>query len=388
VIALVVGLSAALASSPGTNTRASAAHDPVDRGMEIFRHDTFGDEQLWTDQLKLHEAIETTLTPMTALQLGLKIDADVLPDALIAALRMGMVDLTDPAVTVELIRLGAVLGVEGTVEQIDGRARLTKVGITCALCHSTVDDWLLPGFGSRLDGWANVDLDPGQIIAAAPGTDDAKRPIYRSWGPGKYDPRFNIDGLSTPIVIPPAYGLADVELETFTGEGPISYWNRYVAVTQMGGQGTFIDRRLDIRIVQRPDLVRRKLPALRAYQFSLETPPPPEDSFDRVAARRGKRVFNGAGKCATCHIPPLYTDVNHGRLHSPRETGMDPAYARRTTTKKYRTTPLRALWQHPPYFHDGSAATLDDVVEHYNGFFRLKLSDGQKLDLVEFLKSL
>ena len=179
-----------------------------------------------------------------------------------------------------------------------------------------------------------------------------------------------------------------MEKETFTGEGPVSYWNRYVAVTQMGGQGSFFDPRLRIFIFQFPDRVHFKLPALRRYQFSLETPPPPEDSFDPEAAARGKKVFRGAGKCATCHIPPLYTDVNLGRLHAPRETGMDPAYARRTTTKRYRTTPLRALWQHPPYFHDGSAATLNDVVEHYNTVRRLNLTEEQKLDLVEFLKSL
>jgi hypothetical protein len=357
-------------------------------GQEIFRHDTFGDEQLWTSQLRLHEAIETTLSPELALELGLKVDLDALPDELVQSLLMGMVDLSDPAVTVALIKLDAVVGLKGRVRTIDGRDRLTRIGITCALCHSTVDDSFVPGIGSRLDGWANIDLDPGKIIAAAPGTDDAKRPIYESWGPGKYDPRFNIDGLSTPIVIPPAYGLADVEKETFTGEGPVSYWNRYVAVTQMGGQGSFFDPRLGIFIFQFPDLVHFKLPPLRRYQFSLETPPPPEDSFDPVAAARGKRIFRNEAKCAKCHVPPLYTDVNFGRLHRPRETGMDPAYAKRTTTKRYRTTPLRALWQHPPYFHDGSAETLEAVVEHYDTFLELNLNEEQKADLVEFLKSL
>jgi hypothetical protein len=384
LLAVAVALIAAPRSAPGL----SAAEDQVTRGQEIFRFDTFGDEQLWTNRLRLHEAIESSLSPQLALQLGLKVDVDALPDEIVQAILFGLVDLTDPAVTVALIKLDAVLGVKGTVETINGVDRLTRVGITCALCHSTVDDSLVPGIGSRLDGWPNITLDPGKIIAAAPGTDDAKRPTYNSWGPGKYDPRFNIDGLSTPIVIPPAFGLAEVEKETYTAEGPISYWNKYVAITQMGGRGTFIDPRLDIRVVRTPNLVQPKLPALREYQFSLETPPPPEDSFDADAAARGKTVFTGAGKCATCHIPPLYTDVNLGRLHLARETGMDPAYALRTTTKRYRTTPLRALWQHPPYFHDGSAATLENVVEHYNTFLELNLIEEQKADLVEFLKSI
>jgi hypothetical protein len=357
-------------------------------GKKIFRFDTFGDEQLWTSRLRLHEVIESSLDPLTALKLGLKVDADALPDDLLQAIESGLVDLTDPATTLALIKLDAVVGVVGKVRNIGGRDRLTRVGITCALCHSTVDDSFLPGIGRRLDGWPNLDLDPGRIIALSPAVPDADKAVYNSWGPGKYDPRFNIDGISTPLVIPPAYGLAGVSRETFTGEGPISYWNRYVAVTQMGGHGTFIDRRLGIRIIQLPDLVAGKLEPLRRYQLRLKAPPPPPGSFDPVAAARGKAVFRGAGKCATCHIPPLYTDINRGRLHHAAETGMDPAYAARTTTKKYRTTPLRALWQHPPYFHDGSAPDLRAVVEHYNSFLQLGLAEGQKKDLVEFLKSL
>jgi mono/diheme cytochrome c family protein len=379
---------ALLAIVPAAESRAFPEDDTVVLGRQIFRFDTFGDEQLWTDRLGLHQVIESTLDPETALGLGLKIDADVLPPALLAAIEAGAVDFTDPAVTVALLKLNAVVGVVGTVKAINGRDRLTRVGITCALCHSTVDDWFLPGFGSRLDGWPNVDLDPGRIIAASPAITAKQRAVYTSWGPGKYDPRFNIDGLSTPLVLPPAFGLADVEKETYTAEGPISYWNKYVAVTQMGGHGSFSDPRLGIKIVQKPDLVQRKLAPLREYQFSLETPPPPPDSFDAAAAARGKVVFGGAGKCARCHIPPLYTDINLGRLHTAAEVGADPAYALRTTTKKYRTTPLRALWQHPPYFHDGSAETLADVVEHYNQHFKLGLTDAQKLDLVEFLKSI
>jgi len=278
--------------------------------------------------------------------------------------------------------------VVGKVETIDGRSRLTRVGVTCALCHSTVDNSFAPGIGRRLDGWANRDLDPGAIIAASPAVPADKKAIYRSWGAGKFDPRFNIDGLSTPLVLPPAYGLAGVAKETYTGEGPVSYWNRYVAVTQMGGQGSFNDPQLGIHIVVEPDLVQGKLAVLREYQFSLATPAPTEGSFDAADARRGQAVFNGAGHCASCHTGPHYTDINRGILHEPAETGMDPAYAQRTTTKRYRTTPLRGLADHAPYFHDGSAATLSDVVEHYDSVLRLNLSAGQKHDLVEFLKSL
>jgi mono/diheme cytochrome c family protein len=386
---LVLTAALALAVTPGGPRPAVAAdEDTVAQGKTIFRFDTFGDERLWTDTLRLHEVIESSLDPETALDLGLKLDADALPDALKGALQRGEVDLTDPATTVALIKLNAVVGIVGKVEKLQGKERLTEVGTTCALCHSTVDDSFASGIGKRLDGWPNLDLDPGRIIAASPAVPEATKAVYRSWGPGFYDPRFNIDGKSTPLVLPPAFGLAKVAKETYTAEGPISYWNAYVAVTQMGGKGSFSDPRLGIDIVSKPDLVTPKLPALRDYQFSLTTPPPPEDSFDSVAAVRGKRVFEGAGKCATCHVPPLYTDINLGKLHDPAETGMDAAYANRTTTKKYRTTPLRALWQHPPYFHDGSAKTLRDVVEHYNRHLGLNLTDAQKRDLVEFLKSI
>jgi hypothetical protein len=343
---------------------------------------------LWTDRLRMHEVIESSIDPQTALALGLKVDVDALPASLQHAIADGNVDLTDPATTVALIKLNAVVGIVGRVRKMGDRDRLTAVGITCALCHSMVDDSFAPGIGHRLDGWPNLDLDPGQIIAASPAVPDDAKAVYRSWGPGFYDPRFNIDGENTPLVLPPAFGLAGVDLETYTGEGPISYWNAYVAVTQMGGHGSFSDPRLGINIVQNPDLVTPELPALRDYQLSLRTPPPPEGSFDRAAAKRGARVFAGVGRCASCHIPPLYTDVNLGILHDAGETGMDPAYAARTTTGQYRTTPLRALWQHPPYFHDGSAATLEDVVHHYDVFLDLGLSEKEKSDLLEFLKSL
>ena len=296
----------------------------------------------------MHEVIESSIDPVTALGLGLKVDADALPDSVRQGIQDGSLDLTDPATTVALIKLDAVAGIVGKVERIRGRDRLTEVGITCALCHSTVDDSFAPGIGSRLDGWPNSDLDPGKIIAASPAISAAVKAVYNSWGAGYYDPRFNIDGLSTPLVIPPAYGLAGVDLETYTGEGPISYWNSYVAVTQMGGRGNFSDPRLGINVVHKRDLVTPKLPALLDYQLSLAAPPAPAGSFDVVAVDRGKAVF--AENCARCHIPPTYTDVNLGVLHDAHETGMDPAYADRTTTGQYRTTPLRAPLAAPALF--------------------------------------
>jgi mono/diheme cytochrome c family protein len=388
--ALIVALIAGLSLRATIDRQVALAESPPQgpSGEEIFRYHTYGDEQLWTDQLRMNEVIESSLDPMTALSLGLKVDVDALPIELQQAILNGEVDLTDPATTVALIGLDAVVGVVGTVQTIDGVDRLTEMGISCALCHSTVDDTFLPGIGRRLDGWPNLDLDPGRIIAASPTVSEEAKVVYRSWGPGFYDPRFNIDGRSTPLVIPPAFGLAGVRLETYTAEGPISYWNRYVAVTQMGGKGSFSDSRLGIEIIAKRDLVEPRLAALRDYQLSLATPEPPAGSFDAQAAERGKRVFNAAGRCASCHIPPLYTDVNLGILHDAAETGMDPAYAKRTATKQYRTTPLRALLQHSPYFHDGSAASLAEVVDHYDGFLGLELSSQQKSDLVEFLKSL
>jgi mono/diheme cytochrome c family protein len=347
-------------------------------GKQIFRFDTFGDEKFWTDTLQMHKVVETSVDPSTALSVGLKVDAEALPPGL-----LGSVDLTDPATTVALLKLNAVVGIQATV---DANNHITKLGTTCALCHSNVDNSAAPGIGRRRDGWPNRDLNVGAIIALSPALTAAQRQVYSSWGPGRYDPRFNIDGKNTPLVLPPAYGLAQVTNETYTAEGPISYWNAYVAVTQMHGQGNFRDPRLGIEIHQSPDLVTSKLPALAAYQHSLPAPPPPAGSFSRDAARRGQAVF--ARSCAGCHVGGNGTDNNNGVLHSPDETGMNGAYAARTTNKKYRTTPLRGLWQHPPYFHDGSAATLADVVTHYNQVRNLGLTSEQQQDLVEYLKSL
>jgi mono/diheme cytochrome c family protein len=360
----------------------------VREGKDIFRFDTFGDEQYWTDTLRMHEVIESGVSPATALAVGLKVDVDSLPDAIKSALAAGQVDLDDPATTVALLKLNAVVGVRGEVSSVGGRDTLTRVGITCALCHSTVDNSFAPGIGKRLDGWPNRTLDVGAIVALSPAVPAALRTILLSWGPGKYDPRTNIDGLNTPLLIPPAYGLQGVSKETYTAEGPVSYWNAYVAVTQMHAHGSFSDARLGINISQTPDLVTPKLNALRQYQLSLSVPKPAAGTVDAAAAARGKIVFEGAGRCATCHTGALYTDVNSGRLHAPSETGVDAAYALRTTQKAYRTTPLRGLLQHAPYFHDGSAASLADVVDHYAGALSLNLTAAQKQDLVAYLQTL
>lgn len=357
-------------------------------GKEIFRYDTFGDEKFWTDTLRMHEVIEAAVTPEVALSVGLKVDAEAIPPDVQAAIAAGAVDLKSTATTLALIKMNAVVGVKGTVENVGGRERLTRVGITCALCHSTVDNSFAKGIGKRLDGHANIDLNPGAIVALSPALTAEQKAVYNSWGAGHYDPRYNIDGKNTPIVIPPAYGLNGVDKETFTAEGPVSYWNAYVAVTQMHGQGNFRDQRLGIDIRQEPDLVTSKLPALRDYQLSLPAPTPPAGSVDIAAAKRGRAVFRGEATCASCHTGSILSDINSGKLHAAAETGMDAAYAMRTSQKAYRTTPLRGLQQHPPYFHDGSAATLADVVAHYERTLKLSLSPGQRSDLIEYLKSL
>ena len=400
-LAIVFTMSGSAGDSRSREVVTSTQRDeaPGRQGQAIFRYDTFGDEQLWTDVLRMHEVIPT-VDPATALAVGLKVDVEALPPAVMDALRAGQVDLTDPAVTVALLQLNAVVGVKGTV---DGNGRLTKVGITCALCHSSVDNSFVRGIGKRLDGWANTDLNVGAIIALSPALDEATKVEFRAWGPGKYDPRhhaFNgtsiipLNTPSLPIVIPPIYGLKGVGFETFTADGPISYWNSYVGVGQMGGQGTFHDPRIGLFIDQSPDLVTPKLAALLDYQLSLRAPKPASGSFDRVAAERGKQLFRKEAGCSTCHLGPALTDVLSGPdprvpfLHEPAEIGMDPRYASRSATGKYRTTPLRGLFQHAPYFHDGSAADLLAVVEHYDRLFALKLTAEQKADLVEYLKSL
>jgi len=364
----------------------------VAEGQQVFRFDTFGDEAKWTDTLRIHEVIRTAVDPTTALAVGLKVDAEALPAAVVAGIQNGSISLTDPATTVALLKLNAVVGLKGTVESVNGQDTLTRVGTTCALCHSTVDNSFAPGIGKRLDGWPNRDLNPGAIIALSPALDAAAKQVFNSWGKGKYDPRFNIDGLNKPVVIPPAYGLDGIHRITLTGDGDdIAYWNRYVAVTQMGGLGTMTEPRLNIDITNgTEDRVSSKLPALQAYQLSLAAPAAPAGSFDAAAAARGKTVFEGAGQCASCHSGALFTDAN-SRLHPPADSVVEPeipSYIARSATRMVRTSPLKGLWQHAPYFHDGSAATLADVVNVYNTKRTLGLTPAQRSDLTEYLKSL
>jgi mono/diheme cytochrome c family protein len=357
----------------------------VTEGQRIFRYSTFGDEKFWTDTLHMNQVIEDVVSPAVALSVGLKVDADALPTAVVEAIRENLVDLNDPATTALLLKLDAVVGVKA---EVDDANHITRVGITCALCHSTVDNSFAPGIGKRLDGYPNRELNPGAIIALSPALTDAQKAVYNSWGPGRYDPRFNFDGKNGPVPIPPAYGLEGVHRVTVTGDGrDLMYWNRYVAVTQMHGQGNFSEPRLDISIHQSPDLVARQLGALQAYQLSLQAPPPPAGSFDAAAATRGRDVFYGAGECSSCHTGSTFTDANQ-RLHDPSKFFTDPSYALRSATKMWRTAPLRGVWQHPPYFHDGSSPTLADVVERYDANFHLGLTPQQKADLVQYLLSL
>lgn len=376
----LMGLLAALVVGGCDDTPTSGENpSPLPDPQAVFRFETFGNETWWTDTLALHQVIQSAVDPATALAVGLKVDADALPPGTLAS-----ADLTDPATTVELIRLDAVLGVRG---EADAEGNLTRVGITCALCHSTVDDAVMPGIGRRRDGWPNLDLNPGLIVSLSPFFQDpGAQAVLTSWGPGKFDPRFNVDGINDPVVIPPAYGLAGVALETFTGDGPVSYWNAYVAVTQMHGHGDFTDERIGVSVDWDEDQVTPLLQPLLEYQLSLTAPSPPPGSFDALGAERGRVVFGDAG-CAGCHSGPLLTDAGQ-RLHAPQETCMDATLAQRAATGMYRTTPLRALWQHAPYFHDGGAATLEDVVDHYEDCLGLGLTGERRADLVEYLKSL
>ena len=235
-------------------------------------------------------------------------------------------------------------------------------------------------------GWPNHDLNVGAIVASSPAIPDGALVRYlRSWGPGFYDARVNVDGrMDGPVVIPPAYGLHGVALETYTGEGPISDWNAYVAVTQMHGQGSFSDPRLGIHVSPGgPNLVQPALAALREYQLSLDAP---EGAAASEASRRGRTLFEGKAGCARCHAGPHLTDAP--ALHDPSEVPTEPTWAERSATGAYRTTPLRGLIQHAPYFHDGSAATLEDVVDRYDAFFDLGLTAQERSDLVAYLRTL
>jgi cytochrome c5 len=366
----------------------------VTQGKDIFRFDTYGNETFWTDTLRIHDVITSAVDPTTALSVGLKVDAEALPAEVVQGIQNGSISLTDPASTVALLKLNAVVGLKGTVETVNGKDTLTRVGTTCALCHSTVNNSFAPGIGGRLDGWPNRDLNPGAVIALSAALTPEQKAVYNSWGPGKYDPRFNFDGQNGPQVIPPAYGLLGINKITVTGDGgDVAYWNRYVGITQMHGHGSFNEPRLGISVNNPPDLISSKLQALQEYQLSLNAPAPPTGSFDPAAAARGSQVFNGPGECATCHTGSLFTDANE-RLHLPADVVSEPepngvpSYASRSATKMYRTAPLRGVWQHPPYFHNGIAATLEDVVELYDSRKGLNLTPEQKADLVNYLKSL
>jgi hypothetical protein len=396
----------------------------MEEGRDIFRNDTFGDEAFWSDMLQLHRAISGAalggigpgVSPKTALAVGLKVDSEALPNSLVKELKNGRVNLDDPATTLALLKLDAVVGVKGSFNQ-DGSLR--AVGITCAACHSTVDDSFAAGIGKRLDGWANRDLNVGAIIGLAPNlkpvanlleTDEATvRAVLRSWGPGKFDAElfldgkaFRPDGKSAATLIPPAFGLAGVNLHTWTGWGGVSHWNAFVANLEMHGKGTFYDPRLNDsekfpiaakngfgNVRATPDLVTPKLAALHFYQLAIPAPTPPEGSFDKGAAARGQAVFNDKAKCSTCHVPPLFTEPGWN-MHKASEIGIDDFQAKRSPDEAYRTAPLKGLWTHQKggFYHDGRFATLRDVVNHYDGFFRLSLTEQEKLELIEYLKSL
>ena len=396
----------------------------LEDGKQTFRFDTFGDEAFWTDALQLNRAIAGAanggvgpgVSPKTALAVGLKVDVDALPESLISQLKHGRVNLDDPATTLALLKLGAVVGVKGTVSDA---GNLQTVGITCALCHSTVDNSFAPGIGRRLDGWAARDLNVGAIVALSPnlkpvadllGVDEATvRTVLQSWGPGKFDAElfldgkaFRPDGKSAATLIPPAFGLVGVNLHTWTGWGSVTHWNAFVANLEMHGQGTFYDPRLNDpvkfpiaaragfgNVRSNPDLITAKLPALQFYQLAIPAPAAPAGSFDPVAAARGAVVFKDQAKCATCHVPPIYTEPGWN-MHTPAEIGIDDFQAKRSPDERYRTAPLKGLWTHQTggFYHDGRFPTLRDVVEHYNSFLGTNLSEQQKVDLVEYLKSL
>ena len=396
-----VSLSAAVALASGCGGHSDQADtamtdaELVAKGKEIFRFDTFGDESQWTDTLRMHEVIRAAVDPVTALSVGLKVDAEALPAPVVEGIRNGSVDLKSPDTTVALLKLDAVVGLKGTVESVNGKDTLARVGVTCALCHSNVDDSFAAGIGKRRDGWPNRDLNVGAIIALSPALSATTKAVYNSWGPGKYDPRFNLDGVNGPQVIPPAYGLKDIHRITSTGDGDdVTYWNRYVGVTQMGGHGSFSEPRTGVNVTNgTDDRITPQLPALQAYQLTLAAPSPPPGSFDQAAAERGGVVFNGAGRCVICHSGPEFTDANL-RLHPPVDVVSEPepngapSWASRSATKQYRTAPLRGLWQHAPYFHNGTAPTLEVVVRIYNARQSLGLTASQIADLTQYLKSL
>ncbi|MCK9984249.1 MAG: hypothetical protein AzoDbin1_00721 [Azoarcus sp.] len=400
------------------------AQQTLAEGRETFRFDTFGDEAFWGDTLRLHDAIKGAqlggvgpgVSPKTALAVGLKVDVDALPGKLVDDLKAGRVNLDDPAVTVELLRLNAVIGVTGF---FDGGRDLRSIGIQCALCHTAVDNSLAPGIGHRLDGWANRDLNVGAIINLSPDlsavaallqVDQATvRQVITAWGPGRFDAElfldgkgFRPDGKTAATLIPPVFGLAGVNLHTWTGWGSVPHWNAFVANLEMHGKGTFFDPRLndpvqfpvaaragfgDVR--SNPDLISPKLPALHFYQLAIPAPAAPTGSFDAASAARGKQIFENKAGCASCHVPPTYTEPGWN-MHTPAEIGIDDFQANRAPDRRYRTAPLRGLWTHTTggFYHDGRFATLAAVVDHYDAHLGSGLTGQEKSELVEYLKSL
>ena len=412
---------------PAPDDASRNAERMLTEGQRTFRFDTFGSEAFWGDKLKVHQAIEgeklggvgTGISPNQALKLGLKVDVDAVPAPIAAAVKKGE-GLDDPASTLALLKANAVVGLTGFFAP-DGKS-LRSVGIQCALCHSTVDDSFMEGIGRRLDGWANRDLNVGAIIASAPDlspltdmlqVDEATvKKVLNSWGPGKFDAELNLDGKAfrpdgkpAATLNPSAFGLAGVNNHTWTGAwGNVTYWNAYVGNLEMHGQGTFFDPRLDdpqrYPVAARTrqghkaddqDRITAKLPALHFYQLALPVPPAPAEAYDHTAADRGRQVFNTAAKCATCHVPPIFTEPGWN-LHTAEEIGIDDFQAKRAPDGRYRTAPLRALWNAKlhkgGFYHDGRFATLADVINHYDDHFRLNLSDSDKHDLLEYLKSI
>jgi hypothetical protein len=394
-------------------------------GGQIFRFDTFGDERFWSDTLKLNQAIGGVrfggvgpgVSPATALAVGLKLDVDMVPRPVLSALAAHSIDLNDPANTLALINAKAVVG----VMPIGGTGGQPQAfGLTCAFCHSTVDDSFAPGIGHRLDGWPNRDLNVGAIVALSPDlsavanllqTDQTTvRTVLNSWGPGKFDAElfldgkaFRPDGKTAATVIPPAFGLAGVNQHTFTGWGSVPYWNAFVANLEMHGSGVFFDPRLNDK-TQFPvaaragfgntrkggtDGITSRLAALQFYQLAIPAPPAPAGSFDARAADHGQQLFNGPARCSTCHVPPLFTEPGWA-MHTADEIGIDDFQANRAPDHRYRTTPLKGLWAHAKggYYHDGRYPTLLSVVQHYNQVFNLRMTDGEMNDLAEYLKSL
>jgi len=406
-----------------TNADAQAM---VTQGRDVFRNNTFGDEDFWGGTLKLHQAIEGAanggvgggVSPATALSVGLKVDSEALPSSVVQAIQKGQVNLNDPKTTLALLQLNAVVGVKA---QFNADGSMKTIGITCALCHSTVDDSFAPGIGHRLDGWPNRDLNVGAIVNLSPdlsavdsllGVPDATtRQVLNSWGPGKFDAElfldgkaFRPDGKTAATLIPPAFGLAGVDLHTFEGWGTVTYWNAFVANLEMHGKGNFFDPRLDaaqtfpiaarngfghVQRSEDDDLITPNLAPLHVYQLSLKAPTPPAGSFDEAAAKRGDELFAGKGKCTQCHVEPLTTEPGWN-MHTPAEVGIDSFQSDRSPDKRYRTTPLHGLFAHAKggFYHDGRFATLLDVVNHYNSFMNLGLTDQEKADIVEYLKSL